>query len=221
MVRVSPASSHGGDGQSRDRHPLMLHRAAAKLDSEGQSLGHQLDVFGDKHPEVRGFRVLKPSAVRTAALGAAQCRERGVYRPWSHYTAVCTCCPKQEEVKLEPCNLRSARMRASTPAVFDNSPSHCSRPMPLRYKSHHRTQVVVRKADHVCAQYFGNKPQQTPNPNVPSQHGGLQSDVSAPHGAGGGYAPDSAPQAFVNQQARFVLTRVGVPHPEPQTKLAW
>ena len=30
----------------------MLRRAAAKLDSEGKSLGHQLDVFGDKHPEV-------------------------------------------------------------------------------------------------------------------------------------------------------------------------
>lgn len=58
----------------------------------------------------------------------------------------------------------------------------------------------------LCAQYFGNKPQQAPNPNAPSQHGGLQSDVSAPHGAGGGYAPDSAPQAFVNQQARLMVS---------------
>ena len=57
-------------------------------------------------------------------------------------------------------------------------------------------------------QYFGNKPQQGPNPNVPSQHGGLQSDVSAPHGADGGYAPGSAPQAFVNQQARGLISRV-------------
>ena len=26
--------------------------AAAKLDSSGQAVGHQVDVFGDKHPEV-------------------------------------------------------------------------------------------------------------------------------------------------------------------------
>lgn len=53
-----------------------------------------------------------------------------------------------------------------------------------------------------CAQYFGNKPQQGPNPNVPSQQAGLQSDVSAPHAPDGGFAPNNAPQAFVNQQAR-------------------
>jgi hypothetical protein len=53
-------------------------------------------------------------------------------------------------------------------------------------------------------QYFGNKPQQGQNPYAAPGYGGLQSDVAAPHGSVGGYAPNNAPQAFVNQQVRAV-----------------
>ena len=43
---------HGVRELCKQRKLGCACHAAAKLDSEGRAIGHQLDVFGDKHPEV-------------------------------------------------------------------------------------------------------------------------------------------------------------------------